>query len=159
VGMLYDYFRCADTSAVIELMQRTDGGPVAVGGLEQVVDAVDAKGINPDLALAQLIGLVIDAPPVVGLVKTTLVWPAGVEDDPDYEGPWVEAIDDGTRDVLAAVPDPRIPELAARWGRTEELPEYEELAPDTLASVLTDLVALARRARAAHEHVYCWESL
>jgi hypothetical protein len=159
MGMLYDYFRAADVPAVIRLMERSDCGPVAVSGTAQLVDAVDAKGIDPHVVLGKLVSFILNVPWAVDLVETRLVWPAGSDADADYEGPWTVAIGDRARDALAGIPDAEVPELAARWVRIEELSGFGELSPDALVSVLTVLIALARRASAADEHLYCWMSL
>jgi hypothetical protein len=155
VGVLYDYFRAPDDAAVEALMAATGGGPVMVhGGDGPVADVVDAKGIDPTVILGQLVAMVRGVEWSPHVVDDELVWPEG--DDEESEGPWVVVLDDLARDTLADIADGRLPELADRWSGIEELAGSQR---EELLRSLTDLVNLARRARAASEHLYCWMSL
>ncbi|WP_433717781.1 hypothetical protein ACQP2Y_26750 [Actinoplanes sp. CA-051413] len=150
MGVLCDYFRAADDAAAISLMEQTDGGPVAVAG-ESRLDAIDLKGIEPHVILGQLVALAADVPWQPRLVGTELLWSGG------DEGPWMMSIEDTTRDTLAAiVPGARTSELSAQWGRIEELASPGPLPPEQLVPVIEEIAGLARRARDAGEHLYCW---
>ncbi|MDI6097126.1 hypothetical protein QLQ12_00700 [Actinoplanes sp. NEAU-A12] len=156
MGVLHDYFRAPDAAAVVDLMDRHDAdSPATVEGWPTGV--VEAKGIDAGVALGQLIGFILDEPWTAGLVGGRLIWPA--EQDPDlltaHEGPWVEELGDRARDALAGLGDARIPELAARWARIEEL-RWPGAPDDVLVPCLTELVTLAGEARDAGEHLYCW---
>jgi hypothetical protein len=67
---------------------------------DQVVDGVDAKGIEP-------VVVILDIP-----------WGS--------DGPWVVALEDRVRDALAGVDDARLPELAAWWTEIEEPAGYTD---------------------------------
>ncbi len=151
MGVLYDYFRAADDAAAVRLMEDLEGGPVALANGGSPVDAVDCKGIDPVVALGKLVGFVRGLDWSVDLVGSGLLW-SGSED----EGPWLISIDDGTRDSLASVPVAQMPELSARWGQIEEWAGSEPLPEDQLVPVIEEITGLARRARDAGAHLYCW---
>ncbi|PZW01655.1 hypothetical protein SAMN05443287_10321 [Micromonospora phaseoli] len=156
MGVLYDYFRTGDEEAVAKLMAATDGGPVVREGGSPLVDALDAKGIDPSVVLGKVVSFALDVPWTAGLVGERLVWPDGPGPDPEYEGPWVAALSDRARDALAGVTDDQLPGLADRWSRIEELSHYSDMQPGAMLSVLHEFVGLARRARANAESLYCW---
>lgn len=158
MGVLFDYFRAADPAAVAKLMEATAGhSPIYPDG-PVVADGVDAKGIEPVVTLGQLIAMILDVEWDTALADGDLVWPAG-ESGEDDDGPWVQAVNQQARDALAGVDDARLPELAERWAGIEELSAASPEAVEGLHAVATDLVALARRARAAGDQLYCWMSL
>jgi hypothetical protein len=154
MGVLYDYFRAEDDAAAVRLMDGLVGGPASVSGDGAAVDAIDLKGIDPTVILGQLVSFMRGVDWTVDLVGSTLLW-SGDEQD----GPWLMSLDRGTRDTLASVDDARVPELSARWGGIEELAWSGPLPDDQLAPVIEEIVALARRARDAHEDLYCWSCL
>ena len=157
VGVLYDYFRIRDDKAAVALMEETDGGPVVQHGDEPVVDAVDAKGIDPGVLLGQLVALAAQVEWTPKLVNDELVWPAGARDDMEYQGPWLTRLGDPARDTLAGVADESMGDLAAAWAQAEEF--YSGTEAEELQPVVADLVGLARRAREAGDHLYCWMCL
>ncbi|MDG4774352.1 hypothetical protein [Solwaraspora sp. WMMD792] len=152
MGVLYDYFRSTDDDAAIALMDELAGGPVArAAGADGVaVDAVDLKWIDPPVALGQLVSFVRDAPWRAGLVQSRLLW------SPEEEGPWLFSLDDATRDTLASISDGQLPELSARWGRIDEFAHSGPLPEGELVPVIEAIAGLARRARDAGDHLYCW---
>lgn len=159
MGVLHDYFRAPGAATVVALMDRHDAdSPETIEGWPTEVVAV--KNIDPGVALGQLVGFVLGEPWTPGLVDDRLVWPGGQDPDllVEHEGPWVRELGDQARDALAGVADDRVPELAARWVRIEEI-SWPGAPDDALVPLLTDLVALARAARAADEHLYCWTCL
>jgi hypothetical protein len=121
VGVRYDYFRAADVSAVRNLMELTDGGPLAPHGHEPPADVVDAKGVEPAVTLGKLVAFVLNIRWAVDLMEEEAVWPAEADTDEAYEGPWVTALGDRARDALADVADTQLPPLAAWWVQIEEL--------------------------------------
>ncbi|QKW14035.1 MULTISPECIES: hypothetical protein [unclassified Micromonospora] len=153
MGVLYDYFRAADDAAAVRLMAEIDGGPVALADGRPGVDAIDCKGIDPSVTLGELVALVRNEADADDPVKDRLVW-SGAED-----GPWLTALDDATRDTLASITADQTPELSARWGRSEELAWDGPLPDDQMQPVIEEVSALARRARDADEHLYCWSCL
>jgi hypothetical protein len=151
VGVLYDYFRAPDESAVAELMKASRGSsPV----LSRVADGVDAKGIEP-ATVGRLVAFVLDLPFNAGLIEIDEIWRA--DDDEDSDGPWVVSLGDQVRDSLAGIDDLRLPHLAVWWSQTEELARTSD--PEFLRSILTDLVGLAHRAAIVGDHLYCWMCL
>lgn len=150
MGVLIDYFRAVDAAAVVDVLNRTTGdSPIDAPA---ALDGVEAKGIDPVVALGQLVAAARRAPWTVGTVRDTLVWPS----EPDGDGPWVCELDDETRDTLAAVPDADLPRLAEWWAGIEEL---RGATADDLLPLLVGLVGLARRARDDEERLYCWMCL
>lgn len=157
MGVLYDYFRAADDATVEKLMEVTDGGPLLDRrDGRKVTDGIGTRNIDPAVVLGQLLAFARDVPWAVGLVAMTIVWPDGPQAAPD--DPWVARLDDATRDGLADITDDQLPSLADEWGQIAELSYGADLPPDAMLPLLTDLVALARRAQAANEALYCWSS-
>lgn len=149
MGVLYDYFRAGSDQAATELMDAADGGPLVVADGTPLVDAVDLKGLDPEVTLGKLVGIIRGAAWSLDLVPTELIWSSDGED-----GPWVMSIDDTARDCLATVDDERLPVLAAQWGQIEELARFR--GPQDMSGPLEDVVGLARRARDHGEHLYVW---
>ncbi|MBG6100180.1 hypothetical protein ACLQ3D_32745 [Micromonospora vinacea] len=156
MGVLYDYFRASDDKAVAELMAAIDGGPVVREGDSPVEDAVDGKGIDPPVVLGQVVSFALDVPWDADLIGERLIWPEGVREDREYEGPWVVVLSEGARDALAEIPDDRLPDLANRWSHIEELSHYSDTQPEVMLSRLREFVGLARRARTSGDSIYCW---
>lgn len=152
MGVLYDYFRAADDAAAINLMESIGDGPASQA--DDLVDAIDLKGIEPTVHLGKLVALAGGIPWQVDLVDTELLW-SGTE-----EGPWLVSIKDAVRDALAEIATGgELLELSAQWGRTEELARPGPLPPEQMLPVIEEVAGLARRAREADEHIYCWCSL
>ncbi|MGM1061956.1 hypothetical protein [Saccharothrix sp. Mg75] len=177
MGVLIDYFRAPDAAAVVRAVAAADGGPLvggaAVGGPvlgDAVLDGegpafvgVEAKGVDPDVLLGQLVAAVAGRPWRPGLVAQTAVWPTtpppgplGPEDDDDpwATGPWVVELDTATRDILAGAEHADVPRFADEWARAEEFgagTRGEDLAP-----LVAELLDLARDARDRGERLYCW---
>ncbi|WP_435207205.1 hypothetical protein [Micromonospora sp. bgisy143] len=156
MGVLYDYFRAPDDEAVAKLMAVTDGEPVVREGDSSVEDAVDGKGIDPKVILGRVVSFALDVPWSSDLVGQQLIWPDDAAQDPEHEGPWVVVLNDGTRDVLAEIPDSRLPALAEQWSHIEELSDYSDTQPEVMLSRLREFVDLARRARTNGDSIYCW---
>ena len=152
MSVLYDYFRAPSVTAVLQQMELREGGPL-VSADDAAFDGVELKGIDPPVALGQLIGFVTDRPWDASLVSDRLIWPAGDAAD-EHMGPWVVALDDPARDALAGIPAERVPALAERWARIEE---FGGLVPAAdLGAVLADLIGLAGRARRESDSLFCW---
>ncbi|WP_405109386.1 hypothetical protein OG559_28445 [Micromonospora sp. NBC_01405] len=156
MGVLYDYFRAADDETVAASMAATNGGPLVGAAAPPEADVVEAKGVDPSVVLGQAVSLALDVPWDVNLVDDRLVWPDAGAAAAGHDGPWVVRLGDRARDVLAALAEDRLPALADRWSRIEELSWGE---PAGMLPVLRRLVGLARRAQASGQHLYCWMSL
>ncbi|WP_073809209.1 hypothetical protein [Kitasatospora sp. CB01950] len=154
-----DYFRAADETAVRTVLADKEGKPA------EAFESVRARRIDPTTVLRRLVAAVEIKEFEAGGTPDRSVWPTGpqpwvTEDEPtevDREnpwmtGPWVVELSDETRDVLAAIERKRLPELAARWGRAEEL---RPLATAELVQLIHRLGVLARRAQKAQQHLYC----
>jgi hypothetical protein len=147
MGVLYDYFRAPDDAVVCRHMDDHEAASPLSGDFE----GIDLKGIDPSVVLGQLVGFASGRPHPV---RDRLVWPAGGEPDPGHEGPWVTALPDLTRDVLADIRPDRIPELAERWSRIEEFGGYADVG--SLREDIQEIAALAGKARQQGESLYCW---
>ncbi|QKV79748.1 hypothetical protein [Amycolatopsis sp. Hca4] len=148
---LFDYFRAPDADAVRQALD-AGGGATPVGA---VFDGIEAKGVDPSVVLAMMVAAVRQVPWSADLVDDRLVWPVGVEQDPEYDGPWVSELNTSARDVLAGAGD--LPRVAREWARIEELGGNVDVAD---AQVFVEsVVDLARRAREADEPLFCWISL
>ncbi|MER7005311.1 hypothetical protein ABT297_20005 [Dactylosporangium sp. NPDC000555] len=150
MGVLYDYFRAADDASATKLIENLDGGPAGAGN-SATADAIDLKGIDPTVMLAQLVCFVRGVEWSVDVIEEHLVWSRN-----ESAGPWVFSIGDDVRDTLASITEAQMPGLSARWGRTEELAWDGPLPDDAMLPVIEQISALARRARDAGDHVYCW---
>ncbi|MBO0869819.1 MAG: hypothetical protein J2P15_14765 [Micromonosporaceae bacterium] len=157
VGVLYQYFRVRDDEAAVALMVMTGGGPVVQHGDESVVDAIDAKGIDPPSLLGQLVAVAANVEWTVELIEEELIWQIGLREDPEYEGPWVSRLGDPARDTLAAIAEESIDNLATEWAAQAE--SWGGAGADVLRPLVADLMGLARRAGEAGEHLYCWSCL
>ncbi|MFB7943883.1 hypothetical protein ACFC6L_03090 [Kitasatospora phosalacinea] len=161
MGVLTDYFRAADAAAVVRALQDADDRPL-VGGRDPHFDGVEAKRLDPDLVLGELIAAVRQVPWEAGFVDGSPVWPTTPqpgpdgpqgEDDPWATGPWVVELDASVRDALAGVNDADVPTVVARWVRAEEL---RPAGVEDMQPLAEELIRLARRARDADEQLYCW---
>ncbi|WP_282202025.1 hypothetical protein [Kitasatospora fiedleri] len=161
MGVLTDYFRAADAASVVRALECADDR-LLVGGGDPHFDGVEAKRLDPDLVLGELIAAVRRVPWKAGLVADRPVWPTTPapgpggpqgEDDPWATGPWVVELDTAVRDTLAGVSDADVPAIVARWVRAEELHPADA---DDMQPLAEELIRLARRARAADEQLYCW---
>ncbi|MFC4911238.1 hypothetical protein [Actinomadura gamaensis] len=163
MGVLTDYFRAPDDEAVIRLLDRTRGHSPIVGR-KPSFDGVEAKGVDPGVVLGSLVATIRGVPWDVQQVKVSQVWPPASEqepdpseDDPFQDGPWAFALDDPTRDTLAGVAPADVTALVVTFvERTEEL---RGGGADEWRPVVEDLIGLARTARDADQHLYCWACL
>jgi hypothetical protein len=166
-----DYFRAADDAAVVALMARTGGGSPVLARTP-LADGVEAKWIDPVVVLGQLVAFALQVPYRLDLVGDGIVvWPdmdqvddfqVHVNDDGSvdileegYDGPTVTALPELVGDALAGITDAQLSRLAARWAQIEEFSHFDDMSL-TLLPVLTELVALARRAADAGDRLYLW---
>ncbi|MEZ7130465.1 hypothetical protein ACBR40_34475 [Nonomuraea sp. AD125B] len=167
MGILYDYYRAADREAAIA---RPDLGRAGVRVLpgQPEFDGVDAKGIDPGVILARLIGFIRGVPWSVDLVEMAEIyppsegapttdeeWDALPEDSPYLDGPGIEELSVSVRDTLADVDDERLPALARQWAEIEEFSTWS-IDDGHLLSLIEAFVGLARRAKKDDQLLYCW---
>jgi len=169
VGVLFDYFRAPDREAALRLLDQGDGVPCGPATFGASVDALDAKGIDPDVILGKLVGLILAVPWSVDLVETVGVWPPEgrprsleemdrlPEESSWNTGPWVEELGNRIRDAFAEVDDYALPSVADEWARIEEFGGRTDAA--FALDFIEKFVALARRARQANDRLYCWMCL
>ncbi|MFB6889714.1 hypothetical protein ACFCX4_10420 [Kitasatospora sp. NPDC056327] len=162
MGVLTDYFRAAGDAVVVTAVEGDEGDPL-VGGAHPVFDGVEAKGVDPDVVLGQLIASVRRVAWRTDLAGTTPVWPAtpppgregpADEDDPWATGPWVVRLGRTARDTLADLPAADLPDVCDRWAEAAD--ELSDEDGEELRPLVEELSALARRAREADEDLYCW---
>ena len=109
----------------------------AVGCAEDAADrwpSVWLKHIG-DLELVQLWSAVADLPPKSGTLMDDLVFQGG------EEGPFVMRVPPAFVAALARVPEDHVPAIAAAWGRSEELADWQ---PEDLSGVVGELRAFCR---------------
>lgn len=164
MGVITDYCRAPDAKTAIRAMEMDESDDSL--GPPLTVDIVQAKGIDPTVVLGQVVAFIRGVSWDPDLVSSTLVWPplgseplskaafdALPDESPLKSGPWLEELGAPVRDTLAAVDDARLPALADQWARVEEFHGLAEAGQ--LLAILSDLVALARRARHAGDRLYC----
>jgi hypothetical protein len=150
VGVLFDYFRAPDASTAVAMLERV-GGPMA-GPDAPLLDAVDGKGIDPEVMMRTLQSL------LTGIPYDELPWGEMLAMTPGRkDGPSVWRLTVELRDVLAEAEVGRLPAIAGQWVCTEEFGD-RTTAADVLP-FLYEVTAMARRARQAGELLYCWCSL
>jgi hypothetical protein len=150
MGVMYDYFRAVDEPAAAMAADRP-GGPLATDGTGcAAFDGVAARGIDPVVSIGQLVAYLHGVSWTPELVNAEEIARSVVTEA------WVERLDRPVRDVLAAVADDALPEIVVKWSQLEEFVAAVDADEAQLLAVATDLVGLARRARAAGELLYCW---
>ncbi|MFI6392300.1 hypothetical protein [Nonomuraea sp. NPDC050540] len=169
MGNFYDYYRAPDRDAAVV---RPDM-PRAIDNSVRhapVFDSVDAKWIDPQIILGQLIAFVRDVPFTLDLVSTAVLYPppegaprtveeldALPESSPYREGPEIDELTSDVRDTLAGIPDERLAELGQQWAQVEEFIGTPD--PEYLATLIEELRGLARRAQDEQQMIYCWMSI
>ena len=149
MGVLYDYFRAPDASTAAAVLERV-GGPMG-GPDAPVLDAVDGKGIDPEVMMRTLQSLLTEVP------YDELPWGEMLAMSDDANGPWIMQLSEELRDALADAQASRLPAVAEQWVRTEEF--WDQATAAEVLPFLGEVTAMARRARQAGERLYCWSSL
>ncbi|MEV4411334.1 hypothetical protein [Catellatospora sp. NPDC049609] len=147
--VLFDYFRAVDDAAAVRLMDGLEGGPIAIP--DGSVDVADLRGIDPWVSLGQLVSIARGVEWDTDTVRTDLLWPDGED-----TGPWLISLDDAARDTLAALTAERMAQLSAQWARIEERGLDDADPDDLMLPIIEEIAGLARRARDAGDHLYCW---
>ncbi|MFD4501812.1 hypothetical protein [Streptomyces sp. NPDC058457] len=165
MGVLYDYFHAADHTTAVNQAIGPDGDWLRGTSLEETgADWIDAKSLDPNVVLGQLVAYAEGIPFADQQDAPELVWPEPPypEDEPtDLDSPWgtglvLQQLPDHWRDILAALPEDAVPMVAAQWYEIEEVGFADYLdAKDTVGT----FTALAFRARMAGAHLYCRCSL
>ena len=147
MGVLTDYFIAKNDSDAARA-HTSPGGPKRAG-----FPTAEWKSIDPVVCMAALDEVVTG--------RNALEWikskpPDSAIAGSDDDEHWVFRVYDHHFAVLAALTNEQLPDVARKWAAQEELREFR---PDDVREALTDLVRLARDARAAGAHLYCWISL
>jgi hypothetical protein len=165
MGVLFDYFAAAGRQAAVE-RAIGPGGDRTAGGCslgETGVDWIDMKGVDPHVALGQLVAFAEGRPYDVRGTGPELLWPdarqwpPGRPAPPGAESPWdsglhLTGLPDAWRDLLASIPEEHVPMLALQWYDIEEF-DFADF-PDCEEYIRT-FAGFARRARGAGAHLYC----
>ncbi|MFC9285308.1 hypothetical protein [Streptomyces sp. NPDC057052] len=165
MGILQDYFRAPDASAAIELAVGPGGDIDQHSGTlldDHGIDWFDAKGIDPYIALGQLIAFVKGIPFAARATAPALVWPderlwPQGEVRPGQTSPWegglfLQQLPDEWIATLAGIQDEHLPLLARRW---RDIPEANFTDVHAVQATIVEFRALARRARDHGHGVYC----
>ena len=159
-----DYFVAAsDDVAAMALLDPEGPAAVAEGSGKPLFDTVRLPAIEPFVMLGSLHALLSGR----SYRECTADGRHGLVVGGHEEGPWVVAVSEGLVEALARAPRQRLVEVAARWARAPEVgararrpgtaPPLER--PDRLPAAVSSLAALARRAVAVRQTLYCWTQL
>lgn len=156
---IYDYYRAANRDEAINLAL-LPGGPFR--GRDAGADVLELKNFDPIVVMGQLLAFVLDVEWSPRLYKSEYIVPTAPqpegpdipEDSPWFEGPWAADLGVFFRDAFADVDDARLPEISERWRAIEEL--GGSYPAEWAREAVEAFVALARRARDAHQSLYCW---
>lgn len=146
---LCDYYSAADDQAALAVAERT-GGPA-----QAALDVVFLKNIDPVVAIAQLEAILTDCTyeeasqrPRAGQLLSSS----------EEEGRLIISVSDSLADALARATRADLERVAEPWSLTAELQQSKVDVFNAL-DVLEAMAGLARRARAADMHLYCWWSI
>ncbi|WP_327071374.1 hypothetical protein [Kitasatospora sp. NBC_01302] len=146
---LCDYFSAADDQAALAVAGRA-GGPAEV-----VPDVVFLKNIDPVVAIAQLESVLTNCTYEEAIRRPR----AGqLLSSPEDDGLLIISVSDSLAEALAEATRADLERIAKPWSLTAELQQSKVDAFNAL-DVLDALTGLARRARAADMHLYCWWAL
>jgi len=152
MSLLCDYF-AAQSESDAALTVDWDGGPSRPTDGQQRYEVIALGGIEPVVLMGQLEGL------LTGRSVREVLGDPGHSPVAERGGGERLVIPIGERleGALVSLDETRVPEIAASWAKAEEF--WGRVGPTDLVTPLTQLVALAQRARAESQHVYCWMSV
>lgn len=153
MGILTEYF-AAPTDDAAATVLNAPGGPSAPDRRtdQPPFDAVGLPSIDPFVMLGTLAQVLSGRP--YGEVTAHPRHGALVCSGGD-EGPWIVTVSEDLVADLVAAPSSRLAETARAWARTTGA----TVPPHRLVAAVLALAALAGRASAARQSVYCWTSL
>lgn len=140
-------FTTASPEAARALGNRLDG-PEGLPG----IDAVPTPGIMPSPHIEQLAGFALGREVPLCTSGMVALTPDFDPDAAEQVGPTIQQLPDALRDYAADVT--MRPDLADQWA--EELWGHDAASAFTAGQAITEL---ARRARAADQHLYAWWTL
>ena len=149
MGVITDYFSAPSDEAAASVFNRP-GGPAQPLGDAPPLDTLESKGIDPAVKLGKLEAIItgqswrdVFAKPSHG--KTL------AHDDEGYLLVCTVSVE--LQALLVAATPGQLAEWAVPWSQTEE---FRGAKPDSLTWFLDELAALAGRASARDERLYCW---
>ncbi|WAZ19284.1 hypothetical protein STRCI_000321 [Streptomyces cinnabarinus] len=165
MGVLHDYFAASDRAAAVDQAIGPGGDWLRGTSLAEAgADWIDAKGLDPNVVVAQLVAHAEAVPFADQADEPELVWP-----EPPYpqgesigpDSPWdtgllLQQLPDRWRDVLAELPEDAVAMVAMRW---QEIDEVDFGDYRIAREAVETFTALARRARTAGAHLYCRSSV
>lgn len=132
--------------------RRSPATPDATAGLiPAAFDTVQDTGIDPVVQMGTLEELLTGRPYDEVVADPRSGHQIAIRDNGERA---VCTVTQTLTEALANLPRARAHEVAAAWAQTEEF--WGAADPDDLQSVLLDLSALADRARANGQSLYCW---
>jgi hypothetical protein len=152
MSLLCDYF-AAPSDHAAALTIDWDGGPsrpndgkhgyevIALGSIEPVVLMGQLEALLTNRSVMEILGDPGHDPVADRHSGERLVMPIG----------------ERLAEALASLQEARIPEVAAEWAHAKEF--WGRVGPTDLIDPLAELVALARKAQAQSQRVYCWMSV
>lgn len=148
MGVACDYFAAASDDEAASVLE---SGPLAQGS----VDTVELKGVEPVVAMGILESLLTQQPYEVVVENPRQGLQVADHDD----GVFVMAMTSELQTALATAERVVLHQAASRWAENPELAVTDEEDLDALTEGLVELAALARRASARGEYLYCWMCL
>jgi hypothetical protein len=149
MGEITDYFSAPSDEVAASVFNRP-GGPSEPLADAPPLDTLQSKRVDPAVNLATLEAIItgqswqdVFAKPSHGKVLA--------HDDEGYL--LVSTVSVELQARLAAATPGQLAEWAVPWSQTEE---FRGANPDSLTWFLGELAALARRASARDERLYCW---
>ncbi|MFF0445980.1 hypothetical protein ACFYT4_06115 [Streptomyces sp. NPDC004609] len=147
--VMCDYFSASGDDAAVSVLDRP-GGPDA-----SAFDVVPLKGIDPVVVMARLEAILTGCT----YDEATRRPRAGqLISSPEAESAFIVSVSDTVQEALASAAHASLAEAAGPWSETDEL-RASGIPSETALQVLVLLSALAGRARAAGERLYCWWAL
>ena len=150
MSVLYDYFHAPTREAAVAIF----ADPAVRSKTDD--DRVEFKGVDPDVVLAKLVGLLSGV-----TFMEMLLSGIPVKHIPDpvllsgSDSSFLVELSEVVLKTLARATDAELAEAAGPWAGIEEFSHYNELSGDDVLPWMEDLRALARRAGAADETLYC----
>lgn len=159
MGFLCDYFRAPDRETATAVVL-SGPGLLEAARSRPDIEAVDLKGVDPVVALGKLVTL------LAGPSYEEMAMAGAIPID-HIPGPELLTREDGelfiveldvlVRDTLADATEAVLDDVAFVWANSEEFLLGREtwFEADEARPAMDDLVAIARRARAADQMLYC----
>jgi hypothetical protein len=146
MGVLFDYFSAPSDEAAATVINRGPSVSSKDTPSLPAFDTLQTTGIEPVVMLGKLEAL------LTGREYRDVRHGRAVSVEDDGERA-VMALTDSISAALADTDDERLVAVAVPWSKIEE---FRGADPKELASWLSELAALSRRARARSERLYCW---